>query len=98
LDITDPTERAPQDSGVRILAAGVHVLNNVVHHQTNKNGIGAWNAGAGQVVYGNVIYANGQGPNHPHNIYTQNDFPFGRKYIMKTFPTGGRDCFTFPLP
>lgn len=74
---------AQQDSGVRMLAAGVHVINNVIHHQPDKNGIGAWNKGPGQVVYGNIVYDNGQGPNHPHNIYTQNDFSkFGYKYIV----------------
>jgi hypothetical protein len=99
-EITDPTGRAAQDSGVAALAPGVHVLNNVVHHQANKNGIGAWNSGAGQVVYGNVIYENGQGPNHPHNIYTQNDFStYGRKYIVENLILDAADvcggCFNF---
>ena len=87
LEITDPKGVAlgqNVDSGVRMVAPGVHLINNVIHHQRDKNGIGAWDGGRGQVVYGNIVYENGQGENHhPHNIYVQNDFSkYGYKYIV----------------
>lgn len=76
-DITDPGGTTAGDSGVRLLAAGAHVINNVIHHHTTKNGIGAWQNGPGHVVYGNTVFANG------HNIYMQNDFTaHGYKYIV----------------
>jgi len=42
MEITDPGQIASSDSGVRMLAAGIRIINNVVHDQYNKNGIGAW--------------------------------------------------------
>lgn len=76
-EVTDPATIAVGDSGVRLLATGAHVINNIIHNQGGKNGIGAWQNGPGQVVYGNIVYANG------HNIYMQNDFADdGYKYIV----------------
>lgn len=83
LEITDPGGISSRGSGVQLMAPGIHVINNVIHDQVDKNGIGAWNTGAGQVVYGNILYDNGEGPRHPHNIYAQNDFEqYGLKYFV----------------
>lgn len=100
MEITDPNELYPNDSGVRILAAGTRIINNVVHDHSNKNGIGAWNTGGGQVIYGNIVYSNGQGLNHPHNIYTQNDYVSnGYKYFTNNMLLDSTDvcanCFNF---
>jgi hypothetical protein len=100
LEITDPEGRSSLDSGIALTAPGAHVINNIVHHQAWKNGIGAWNTGAGQVIYGNLVYENGQGPAHPHNIYAQNDVAAnGMKYIVDNVFLDSRevcgDCFNF---
>lgn len=98
LDITDPQKTANFDAGVSISAPGVRIINNVVHDHLDKNGIGAWNEGVGQVIYGNTIYANGKGPHHPHNLYVQNDFRIhGYKYIINNILMDSADvcsdCF-----
>jgi hypothetical protein len=83
LEVTDPNNVGRDNGLLGVYAPGVHVINNVVHHGFDKSGIGAWNYGAGQVVYGNIVYETGQGPNNPHGIYTQNNFSrYGYKYIV----------------
>lgn len=77
LEISDIGKTSSMDSGVRLLAQGIHLINNVMHH-AKGNGIGAWNFGPGQVIYGNIVYQNGA-----HNIYSQNDFTAnGYKYVV----------------
>lgn len=81
-DISDPMNIVPGD-GIEVRAAGVQLINNVIHDECNDNGLGAWNNGAGQFYYGNILYRNGCNPQydpvkgrvvHPHNVYTQNDY------------------------
>jgi hypothetical protein len=98
LEITDPQKSANFDAGVSISAPGARIINNVIHDHLDKNGIGAWNEGTGQVIYGNTIYANGKGPHHPHNLYVQNDFRVhGYKYIINNILMDSADvcadCF-----
>jgi hypothetical protein len=83
LEITDPTGiGAVGSDGVTMLAPGIHLINNVIHHHKGNNGIGAWDYGQ-QMVYGNIVYENGQDAGHPHNIYGQNQYSkFGYKYIV----------------
>lgn len=79
LEISDLNKHSSVDSGVRLLAPGVHLINNVIHH-AKGNGIGAWQHGPGHVIYGNIVYQNGP---PGHNIYGQNDFvKDGYKYIV----------------
>jgi hypothetical protein len=83
LEITDPNQVSPVDSGIRTLSEGSHVINNIIHDNATKNGIGAWDHGPNHVIYGNIVYANGLGGGNPHNIYMQNDFASnGYKYIV----------------
>lgn len=84
LEITDPAgTQHGLGSGVSVLAPGSRVINNIIHHQYDKNGIGVGDKGSGHVIYGNVVYLNGQGPRHPHNLYIQNNFSiYGYKYIV----------------
>lgn len=92
LEITDPDNIAPFHDGVGVYTSNVRLINNVIHHHCNDNGLGAWNTGEGQVYYGNIIYMNGCNPTmtpdgsrlrHPHNVYTQNDFETnGLKYFV----------------
>jgi hypothetical protein len=81
-----PTASGDWASGVEMHGAGIHVINNVIHDQAYRNGLGAWSTGSGQLIYGNIIYRNGLQPNgvfnHPHNIYTQNN---GALYGEKVF-------------
>lgn len=77
LEVSDIGKTSSMDSGVRLLAQGIHLINNVIHH-ARENGIGAWSFGPGQVIYGNIVYENSA-----HNIYTQNDFTAnGYKYAV----------------
>lgn len=99
LEITDPEDVAPF-SGIDIFAPGVHVINNVIHDHKSDNGIGAWDTGPGQVVYGNILYMNGIGQGHPHNIYTQNNYDKrGYKYFINNLVLDSADvcgnCFNF---
>ena len=92
LEITDPDNIAPYHDGVGVYTSNVRLINNVIHHHCDDNGLGAWNTGEGQVYYGNIIYMNGCNPTmtpdgsrlrHPHNVYTQNDFDRnGLKYFV----------------
>lgn len=92
LEITDPDNIAPYHDGVGVYTGNVRLINNIIHHHCDDNGVGAWNTGEGQVYYGNIIYMNGCNPTpvpdgsrlrHPHNIYTQNDFDTnGLKYFI----------------
>ena len=43
-------------AGIGMYGAGIHAINNVIHHQFDGSGIGAWNSGPGQVIYGNIVY------------------------------------------
>lgn len=71
--------KADQIDAVNIYAGGVRVINCVLEGNSTGNGIGAWNAGPEQVVYGNVIY--GMSAQH-HGIYTQNNYnAYGWKYF-----------------
>ncbi|HEC22759.1 MAG TPA: hypothetical protein ENI95_07570 [Chloroflexi bacterium] len=108
LEITDPEQVRP-GAGVTLQAAGVHLINNYVHHVRGYNGIEAWNEGPGQVIYGNIVYLNGYDPGwledgsrqaHPHNIYTQNRFADnGYKYFVNNLILDSGlvcdDCFNF---
>jgi hypothetical protein len=85
LEITDPSGiiGTAASEGIALFKPGIHLINNVIHHHLGNNGIGAWNYGAGQVVYGNIVYENGQHAGHPHNIYMQNKYSlYGYKYIV----------------
>lgn len=86
LDISDP-EPAVMADAVEIRAAGVRLINNHIHHKRSYTGVGAWNTGPGQVIYGNVIHHNGidylPDTPPPHNIYTQNNLEEnGYKYFV----------------
>ncbi|MCC7450994.1 MAG: hypothetical protein IT324_26495 [Anaerolineae bacterium] len=101
LEITNPNGAG--NTGIGIYAAGVRLINNIVHHHLKANGIGAWDTGAGQVLYGNIVYQNGQDPSgvaHPHNIYTQNNFSEqGYKYFVDNIVLDAaavcNNCFNF---
>jgi hypothetical protein len=103
VEVTDPNNVGNMvGSGIQIIAPGVHLINNVVHHEWDKSGVNAWNYGPGQVLYGNIIYENGQNTNggHPHGVYTQNDFSSnGYKYFVNNmFMDSAKvceDCFNF---
>ncbi len=83
LEITDPGGVATTGGGAEMLAPGTRLINNVIHDQYGKIGIGAWQQGAGQVVYGNIVYNQIPKSNNPHNIYVQNDFAnWGYKYVV----------------
>lgn len=82
LEIMDPGA-VSITSGVDLYAPGVRVINCVIHDQKGKVGIGAWQTGEGQVIYGNVVYKQIPKQNNPHNLYIQNDFAhMGYKYII----------------
>jgi hypothetical protein len=84
LELTDPNHAGPAESLLGLFGSGVHAINNVISEGFDKSGIGAWNFGPGQVVYGNLIYRTGRGPTNPHGIYTQNNFDDnGYKYIVQ---------------
>lgn len=74
LEITDPGNIAPPGfSGINMFAPGIHAINNVIHHQVNKNGLTSFNSSPNTVTYGNIVYDSGEGPSsHPHNVYAQN--------------------------
>lgn len=77
-------ERTQNLDGVEMLGGGLRAINNVIHHGT-RNGIGAWNYGPGQILYGNIIYENGSSFNEHggHGIYTQNSYDkYGYKHIV----------------
>jgi len=100
LEITDPNRLSFADSGVRMLAPGIHVINNVVYNHRFKVGIGAWNKGPGQVIYGNIVYDNSQDLSFGHNIYAQNNFSqYGFKYFVQNMFLDSEDvcssCFNF---
>ncbi len=90
--------------GAEMLAPGIRVINNVIHNQYGNIGIGAWQQGKGQVIYGNILYRQTPNNNNPHNIYAQNDFKkWGYKYIVNnmildaseaTFNTYNVHCYT----
>jgi hypothetical protein len=99
LEVSDVSRTSGMDSGVRMLAAGIHLINNVIHH-AKVNGIGAWNQGTGNVVYGNIVYENGQPSSAGHGIYAQNDFvSFGYKYLVDNIMLDSAsvcsNCFNF---
>jgi hypothetical protein len=99
LEISDLPKVSPMDSGVRMLAAGIHLINNVIHH-ARTNGIGAWSQGTGNVIYGNIVYENGSPSNSGHGIYAQNDFlSFGYKYFVDNILLDSAsvcsNCFNF---
>lgn len=98
IEVTDPDGNGGGPTGVGLYRPGIRIINCVVHHIFSSNGIGAWNTGAGQVVYGNIIYENGGGTNHPHGIYTQNKFSdYGYKYFVNNMILDSADvcgnCF-----
>jgi hypothetical protein len=81
-EIIDPNN-VQTDGGAEMLAPGIRVINCVIHDQFGNIGIGAWNQGKGQVVYGNIIYKQIANDNRPHNLYAQNDYDkWGYKYIV----------------
>ena len=108
-DISDPDGlSALRSDGINVQAAGVHAINNIIHDlmgatlltpeasQGGADGIGAWNDGAGQVFYGNILYGGRQTPlqQRGHLIYTHNDYSaYGYKYFVNNIlvdpPTEG---------
>jgi hypothetical protein len=92
LEITDPTALS-EFGGIDMLAEGVRVINNVIHDQRGKIGIGAWQTGKGQVIYGNIVYKQLPKQNNPHNLYIQNDFAhMGYKYVVNNMFLDSRDA------
>jgi hypothetical protein len=92
LEITDPAGIS-ETSGVDMLAPGVHLINNVIHDQKGKIGIGAWQTGEDQVIYGNIVYKQIPKQNNPHNLYIQNDFAhMGYKYIVNNMFLDSKDA------
>ncbi len=82
LEVKDPNKVGTTE-GIALTAAGGHIINCIVHDIKGRVGIAAWMAGAGQVVYGNIVYKQISTSNNPHNLYTQNDFAaHGYKYIV----------------
>lgn len=82
LEVTDPGGVA-NIAGITMYGDGVHAINNIVHDQFGKPGIGAWNTGKDQVLYGNIVYSQISNGNNPHNIYAQNDYGKNKyKYIV----------------
>jgi hypothetical protein len=82
LEIKDPNG-VGTTAGLDMHAPGVHAINNLIHDIKANIGIGAWNNGPGQVVYGNVVYKQISNGINPHNIYAQNDVNVnGTKYIV----------------
>lgn len=77
LEITDPQNSVDvgreQGSGLVMFSEGSTAINNIIHDQALKNGIGAWGNPLGNgydtgtlrnhVVYGNIVYRNGLGTN-----------------------------------
>ncbi len=83
LEVSDPNGNGNKD-GITLYGTGTHAINNIVHDIKGRCGLGAWNTGSGQVIYGNIIYKQIPVSNNPHNIYTQNDFAtFGWKYFVQ---------------
>jgi hypothetical protein len=83
LEIKDPNGNGSTD-GITMYGTGTHAINNIVHDIKGRPGIGAWNTGSGQVIYGNIVYKQVPQSNNPHNIYTQNDFATnGYKYFVQ---------------
>ena len=88
LEVTDPNNTVPEtiaSDGIGLYGSGIHLINNIIHDLTEKSGIGGWDTGSGQVIYGNILYGNGGGsPKVPkHNIYTQNNFSkHGTKFYV----------------
>jgi hypothetical protein len=86
LEITDPDGIGDSD-GIYAEAAGLHAINNYIHHNFDHLGIGAWNKGPDHVYYGNIIHSAGKGNGEPtrnwHGTYTQNTFSkYGWKYFV----------------
>jgi hypothetical protein len=82
MEVTDPSGVA-DIGGIEMYGDGVHAINNIVHDQFGKPGIGSWDTGKGQVVYGNIVYSQISNGNNPHNLYTQNDYKENKyKYIV----------------
>jgi hypothetical protein len=70
--------------GITLYGNGSHAINNIVHDIKGRVGIGAWNTGSGQVIYGNIVYKQIPNNNNPHNIYTQNNYlTYGWKYFVQ---------------
>jgi hypothetical protein len=83
LEVKDPSGLGNLD-GITLYGTGSHAINNIVHDIKGRVGIGAWNTGSGQVVYGNIVYKQIPNANNPHNIYTQNEFSTkGWKYFVQ---------------
>jgi hypothetical protein len=87
--VAPPGEKG--DVCVQMQGADVRVINNYIH-DCGRNGISAWqpnrSAGAGQLVYGNVIARS------DHAIYTQNRFEEDgyKKFIRNMFLDTQKGC------
>ncbi len=91
MEMTSPSGEHPTAGGGRATpkyeapaflcrAAGVHLINNIIHDAHTENAIGGWNEGPDHVYYGNIIYRN----DRAYPIYTQNRFETaGVKYIVQ---------------
>ena len=84
LEVLGGNIAAPWAPGIELFAADCGAINNHVHGINGAVGIFPYNAGARQVVYGNIVHGGiSQGGNNPHNIYTQNDYnAHGLKYFI----------------
>lgn len=92
LEITDPDGIAAS-GGVEMLKPGIRLINNIIHDQLGKVGVGAWQQGKEHVVYGNIIYHQIPNSNNPHNLYIQNDYQnVGYKYVINNIILDAADA------
>jgi hypothetical protein len=82
VEVKDPNQSGTSE-GIALSAAGTRAINCIVHDVKGRVGLAAWDAGSGQVVYGNIVYKQIPAGNNPHNFYTQNNYAaYGYKYIV----------------
>lgn len=88
LEITADTLDTPRGDAVGIRGGDGLKLINLIIHDTNYNGIGAWDVANDQEIYGCLSFNNGEKIHaQSHGIYTQNT----AKHTVKTI----RDCMFF---
>ncbi|MCA9408420.1 MAG: right-handed parallel beta-helix repeat-containing protein, partial [Candidatus Omnitrophica bacterium] len=86
MEITDP-DGISSGAGVVVLAEGLHLINNYIHHTFNKIGVQAWDFGRDHVFYGNIIHSAGKGrataTTNAHGITIRNSYENnGWKYFV----------------
>ncbi|MCI0613024.1 hypothetical protein L0244_08540, partial [bacterium] len=80
------TAGALHQAGIDMFCKNCVAVNNVVHAINSAPGIGAWNTGPGQIIYGNIVFSQTAVDNNPHNIYSQNSFTAnGYKYFIANY-------------